>query len=78
MHIHVFAALNDFMPAALELNTSSIKNIKGLRDALCIQYPAAEELLNACRFSTDKEILSLEQEISYYENIFVIPPSSGG
>ena len=78
MHIHVFAALKDFMPAEMEFNTSSVKNIVELRDALRLQYPAAEELLNACRFSTDKEILSLEQEITNYENIFVIPPSSGG
>ena len=78
MKIHVFAALKDFMPAELELADVPVKNIQVLKDILKVKYPAAENLLEACRFSTDLEMLTLDQEIKNYENIFVIPPSSGG
>ncbi len=78
MRIHVFAALKDFIPAALELNATDIKTVEDLKEVLGVNYPNAVSLLHACRFSTEKEILPLEKEITDYENIFVIPPSSGG
>lgn len=78
MKIHVFAALKDFMPSELEWTDTSIATIQGLKEVLKAKYPAAEILLEACRFSTDLEMLALDQEIKNYENIFVIPPSSGG
>jgi len=78
MKIHVFAALKDFMPFELEWTDASVATIQDLKEVLKMKYPAAENLLEACRFSTDLEILTLDQEIKHYENIFVIPPSSGG
>ncbi|WP_018342760.1 MoaD/ThiS family protein [Cytophaga aurantiaca] len=78
MNIHVFAALKDFMPSEWKLTETSVKTIKDLKEYLKVTYPAAENLLEACRFSTDVQMLSLDQEIKNYENIFVIPPSSGG
>ncbi|ABG58595.1 MoaD/ThiS family protein [Cytophaga hutchinsonii] len=78
MKVHVFAALKDVMPAALELNATDIRTIRELKETLLLTYPDAVTLLNACRFSSEKEILPLEKEITDYENIFVIPPSSGG
>lgn len=78
MRIQVFAALKDFMPPALELDVTGIKTVKELKETLVLHYPDADALLQSCRFSTEKELLSLEKEITDYENIFVIPPSSGG
>ena len=78
MKIHVFAALKDFMPSELEWRDASVATIQDLKVVLKTKYPAAENLLEACRFSTDLEVLTLNQEIKNYENIFVIPPSSGG
>jgi molybdopterin synthase sulfur carrier subunit len=78
MKIHVFAALKDFMPTELELTGESVKNIQDVKEVLKMKYPAASNLLEACRFSTDLEILTFDEEIKNYENIFVIPPSSGG
>lgn len=78
MKIHVFAALKDYMPTTFDLDVSSVQNISGISELLKKQFPKAEELLNTCRYSSDTEILSVEQEITNYENIFVIPPSSGG
>ncbi|HSY62365.1 MAG TPA: MoaD/ThiS family protein [Cytophaga sp.] len=78
MKIHVFAALKDFMPVEFELADATVRNIQEVKEALKMKYPAVENLLDACRFSTDVELLTLDQEIKNYENIFVIPPSSGG
>jgi len=78
MKIHVFAALKDFMPAEFELDVSNTKYVNGIQELLKHKFPQAKELLNACRYSTESEMLSIEQEITNYENIFVIPPSSGG
>jgi len=78
MKIHVFAALKDFMPSELELTDTTVATIRDVKEILKMKYPAAETLLEACRFSTDLEILAFDQEIKNYENIFVIPPSSGG
>lgn len=78
MKIHVFASLKDYMPTEFELDVSSVKNIVGVRELLKSKFPQAQELLNACRYSSETEMLSVEQEITHYENLFVIPPSSGG
>lgn len=78
MKIHVFAALKDYMPTEFELDVSSVNTIVGISELLKNKFPQAEELLNACRYSTESEMLSVDQEITNYENIFVIPPSSGG
>jgi len=78
MKIHVFAALKDYMPTEFELDVSTAHTIVGVQELLKKKFPKAEELLSACRYSTESEILSTEQEITNYENIFVIPPSSGG
>jgi molybdopterin converting factor small subunit len=78
MKIHVFAALKDFIPVELQLADASVATIQDLKNVLKQKYPAAENLLDACRFSTDVEILTLDQEIKNYDNIFIIPPSSGG
>lgn len=78
MKVHVFAALKDFMPSEFECAEGSVTTIQELKDLLKATYPAAENLLEACRFSTDLEMLTAAQEIKNYENIFVIPPSSGG
>ena len=78
MKIHVFAVLKDYMPAVFELDVSAVKNISGVGELLKKQFPNAEALLNTCRYSSDTALLSIEDEITNYENIFVIPPSSGG
>jgi molybdopterin synthase sulfur carrier subunit len=78
MKIYVFAALKDFIPSELEWTDVSVKTIQDVKEVLKTKYPAAENLLEACRFSSDLEILTFDQEIKNYENIFVIPPSSGG
>ncbi|WP_299250280.1 MoaD/ThiS family protein [uncultured Cytophaga sp.] len=78
MKIHVFAALKDFMPSEFELVDSSVTNINEMKEILKLKFPNAEKLIDSCRFSTEHEILSFDQEIKNYENIFVIPPSSGG
>ena len=78
MKIHVFAVLKDYMPAEQELKTGSVTDIASLKEALKKQYPSAGVLLDSCRFSSEKEILSLDKIITDYEHIYVIPPSSGG
>lgn len=78
MKIHVFAALKDYMPTEFELDVSAVKNVSDIGELLKRQFPRAAELLNTCRYSSESEMLTVEQEITNYENIFVIPPSSGG
>lgn len=78
MKIYVFAALKDFMPSEFELIDVSFNSIGELKDVLKVKFPLADKLIDSCRFSTADEILAMDQEIKNYENIFVIPPSSGG
>ena len=78
MNIYVFASLKDYMPAQFEISSDTVTTVQELKTFLQLEYPNASELIAACRFSTEQEIVSLEQEINSYDNIFVIPPSSGG
>jgi molybdopterin converting factor small subunit len=79
MKIHVFASLKDFMPSQFELEEVSFTTTIGeMKEILKLKFPDAEKLIDSCRFSTEQEILSFDSEIKTYENIFVIPPSSGG
>ncbi len=78
MKIHVFASLKEYMPVQFELSNDTIATVQQLQLLLQEKYPAASEVLAACRFSSEHEIVSFDQEIKNYDNIFVIPPSSGG
>lgn len=78
MKIHVFASLKEYMPAQFELSCDTVATVQQLRVLLQEKFPNASEVLAACRFSSEHEIISFDQEIKNYDNIFVIPPSSGG
>ncbi|MBC7451185.1 MAG: hypothetical protein H7259_06820 [Cytophagales bacterium] len=78
MKIYVFASLKDFMPAEIELSKEMLHDVDSVKEVLKKTYPSASTLLEACRFSTDRELVSLGQNITSYENLYVIPPSSGG
>lgn len=78
MKIHVFASLKDFMPAEIELSKDVLHDVDSVKKVLKKIYPAASALLESCRFSTDKELIPLDQIITAYDNLYIIPPSSGG
>lgn len=77
MRVQVFAALKDFFDKEFEAD-ESIKTLAELRHSLILSNPAAENILNNCRFAVDEEFVDMNYKLKTNDTIAIIPPSSGG
>ena len=77
MRVQVFAALKDFFDKEFEAD-ESIKTLAELRRSLILSNPAAENILNNCRFAVDEEFVDMNYKLKTNDTIAIIPPSSGG
>ena len=77
MRVQVFAALKDFFDKEFEAD-ESIKTLAELRRSLILSNPAAENILNNCRFAVDEEFVEMNYKLKTNDTIAIIPPSSGG
>ncbi|MFN8415974.1 MAG: MoaD/ThiS family protein [Cytophagaceae bacterium] len=76
MKIKVFAVLKDFMP--VESEVESVSSVSDLIALLKLNYPDAATILSQSRVATNTAILKLDDNITAYEELCIIPPSSGG
>lgn len=77
MRVQVFAALKDFFDKEFEAD-NNLKTLVELRQALILQKPEAEKILNNCRFAVDEEFVDMNYKLKTHDIIAIIPPSSGG
>jgi molybdopterin synthase sulfur carrier subunit len=77
MRVQVFAALKDFFDKEFEAD-ESIRTLAELRRSLILSNPAAENILNNCRFAVDEEFVDMNYKLKTNDTIAIIPPSSGG
>jgi molybdopterin synthase sulfur carrier subunit len=76
MKVKVFAVLKDFMPE--ESDIESVSSVSDLIAHLKLNYPDAKNILDQSRVATNTAILKLDDYIIGYEELCIIPPSSGG
>ncbi len=78
MKINVFAILKNFYDESFELNNAQILSVSDLKNELIKINPSAASLLNSCRFAVNEEFVSEDFQIKVNEQIYILPPSSGG
>lgn len=76
MKVKVFAVLKEFMP--VESEVESVASVADLLALLKLNYPEAKKILEQSRVATNTSILKLDDNITAYEELCIIPPSSGG
>jgi molybdopterin synthase sulfur carrier subunit len=77
MRVHVFAVLKDYFENDFELN-EGIGNVTGLKERLIELNPAADSLLDICRFAVKDDFIDNDFQLQEYDTIYIIPPGSGG
>lgn len=77
MKVQVFAVMKDYFEKQFELQ-ENISNIPGLKERLIQLNPAADSLLNICRFAVKDEFIDNDFQLQEHDTIYIIPPGSGG
>ncbi|MEI6945983.1 MoaD/ThiS family protein [Paraflavisolibacter sp. H34] len=77
MTVQVYAVLKDHFDAAFEINESGF-SVEELKQKLVAMRPAAEGILNACRFAVNDTFIHNDYKLSSHDRIAVLPPASGG
>jgi molybdopterin synthase sulfur carrier subunit len=77
MKVQVYAVLKDYFEKEFTLQ-QSFDTVSSLKSFLTRQNPKAENILNISRFAVDNEIVENDYSLNEYDNISILPPSSGG
>lgn len=77
MKIQVYAVLKDYFEGEFTLQ-QPFETINTLKSFLIEKNPKAENILNISRFAVDNEIVENDYILNEYDNISILPPSSGG
>ena len=78
VEVQLFAALADHFGRNVAVELNGDQKVASIVNALEKQNPNAVGLLKDCRFAVNENFVDLNYELSDGEEIFVIPPSSGG
>ena len=78
VNIKVFAGLKDFFGPELHLNGEEHVSVQEVILELCRMQPNAKDLLGKCRFAVSEEFVSTTYKLKNGEELYLIPPSSGG
>lgn len=76
--IHFFAGLKRFFPSSQSIPFADGMLGKDILEQLKKEKPDAIDLLSKCRVAYNEEFISLDEEVKDNDEIFLIPPSSGG
>ena len=77
MKIQVFALLKEYFHGEFEL-ASAPNTISALKEQLTGLKPEAKDVLELSRFAVNDEFVDTTNSLTEDDNVFVIPPSSGG
>ncbi|MFO7448088.1 MAG: MoaD/ThiS family protein [Ignavibacteriaceae bacterium] len=78
IRINTFAVLKEYFEHSFEIEVNDLNTINDLKEELVKIKPQAQGLLNICRFAVNNTFVNNKAVIYENDNIFVIPPSSGG
>lgn len=78
VRIHTFASLKDHFEQEFTFDMGNLTTVEDLLGQLVIRQPRAASVLHACRTAVNEAFVSQKYVLRDGENIFLIPPSSGG
>mgnify|MGYP002777268253 FL=1 len=77
MQIHVFAVLKDYLPESFVLE-KPVANVEELRAELSKKGDEVARILRSCRFAVGNTFINNTDSLNPEEEVYIIPPSSGG
>jgi sulfur-carrier protein len=76
--IKVFAALKDFFEPEFEIDVKSNTTVADAINIIMLRNTFASPVLSKCRIAVNESFVSSDYHIQENEELFIIPPSSGG
>ena len=78
VRVKVFAALKDHFDPSFEVELSEPCRVEDLAAHLQKLKPESAPTVKACRFALGDELAPMDHPLASGDEIFVLPPSSGG
>ena len=76
--IKCFAGLRKFFGSEVTLLVEPDSSYIKVIEALQLLNPEATEILSSCRIAVNEDFVQLSETMKQEDNLFLIPPSSGG
>jgi molybdopterin synthase sulfur carrier subunit len=76
--IKVFATLKDYFDGEFEMNVSEGLKVADVIDIVMIKNSLALPILRKCRVAINENFVHADYSVKENEELFIIPPSSGG
>ena len=76
--VNVFANLKDHYDPVFTLELPSDARVENLLAQLAQQHPASQGVLRACRIAVGEDLVDKNYSLTENEEVFLLPPSSGG
>jgi sulfur-carrier protein len=76
--IKVFAVLKDYFDTDFELDVNEGLKVADVIDIIMIRNTMALPVLRKCRVAINENFVQTDYNVQENEELFIIPPSSGG
>lgn len=76
--IKVFASLRDYFGSEFEVDVNEGMKVADVIDIVMIRNSLALPILRKCRVAVNENFVQADYKIQENEELFIIPPSSGG
>jgi sulfur-carrier protein len=76
--IKVFATLKDYFETEFEMDINEGLTVQDVIDVIMIKNSFALPILSKCRVAINENFVQGDYNVQKNEELFIIPPSSGG
>ena len=76
--VNVFANLKDHYDPVFTLELPNDSRVENLLAQLAQQHPESQDVLQACRIAVGEDLVDKNYSLTENEEVFLLPPSSGG
>lgn len=78
IHVHTFGRVKELFKDKFKLELSEKTSVKGLIEKLAALNMQSKAVLGTCRYAANNTVVDHKHILKDQDNIFVLPPSSGG
>lgn len=78
LRVTVFAQLKDYFEPGFSIELEDSARVADALSALAKMNPDAQAVLDASRVAIDEEIAAPDQSLRDGQELFILPPASGG
>lgn len=78
VRVNVFANLKDHYDPVFTLEVPDDARVEHILAELAMRHPQSQELLESCRIAVGEDLVDKNYSLQENEELFLLPPSSGG